>query len=157
MSSDFPVYVRSGEGADHARDNTHLEQALHQALQEGLFRVHYQPRVSVDGTFAGLEAFLRLCHPKLGDLPPDLFMPVAEARGLIVPIGSWALDEVCRQIAEWRARGFGEISVAINVSPVQIALPGFADELRNCLQRRNVSPTAVRLNIEQHQLLTWIG
>src|SRR3984957_5458890 len=103
---------------DLARDTDHIEQALRHARHDGLFTVHYQTKVSADGTFAGFEALLRLNHPKLGNVPPAVFIPVAEAKGLMVPVGTWVLDEVCRQIAEWRDRGFGDIPVAINVSPL---------------------------------------
>jgi diguanylate cyclase (GGDEF)-like protein len=136
---------------DGVLDGAHIDQALRQALQEGLFRVHYQPKVGSDGSFAGFEALLRLDHPKLGNLPPALFNPLAEAKGLIVPIGMWVLNEVCRQIAEWRDRGFGEIPVAINVSPIQIARPDFAALVRECLRQRNVSPLCVELELTEQQ------
>lgn len=157
MNADFAVRGPTSEAIDDGLDNEYLDQALRQALREGLFSLHYEPRLGADGAFTGFDALLRLSHPQLGDLPPELFIPVAEARGLIDPIGCWALDEVCRQIGEWRARGLGEISVAINVSVFQIARPDFADQVRDCLERRNISPTAVRLKIAQHELLTWIG
>ena len=153
MSEDFPVRFRRGEAIANEPDGTYLDRALHQALQEDLFSVHYQPKVNSDGVFAGFEALLRLTHPELGDLPPDLFIPVAEASGLIVPIGSWALDEVCRQIAEWSARGFGEILVAVNVSSVQVTRPDFAEQVRECLERRNVSPANVELELTESQAL----
>lgn len=153
MSEDSPAPLRRGEATDNPVEHAYIDRALHQALREGLFRIHYQPKVSSDGVFVGFEALLRLTDPKLGDLPPDLFIPAAEASGLIVQIGAWVLDEVCRQIAEWSARGFGEIPVAVNVSSVQVTRPDFADRVRECLERRNVSPTSVELELTESQAL----
>jgi diguanylate cyclase (GGDEF)-like protein len=139
---------------DLALDTDHIEQALRHALQDGLFTVHYQTKVDADGTFAGFEALLRLNHPKLGNVPPADFIPVAEAKGLMVPVGTWVLDEVCRQIAEWRDRGFGEIPVAINVSALQLSRPDFADTVRECLARRSVAPGCVELELTESQALS---
>ncbi len=145
--------VQAFGNRDGALDNEHVDEALREALQESLFTVHYQPKVTTLGGFAGFEALLRLNHPKLGNVPPDVFIPVAEAKGLIVPIGTWVLGEVCRQIAEWRDRGFGDIQVAINVSPVQIARADFADIVRECLIRRNVPPQCIELELTESRTL----
>jgi diguanylate cyclase (GGDEF)-like protein len=145
--------VQAFSDRDRALDTQHIEQALRHGLRDGLFTVYYQPKVAAGGTFAGFEALLRLKHPKMGDVPPDLFIPVAEEKGLIVPIGEWVFEEVCRQIAEWRDRGFGEIPVAINVSPIQISRPDFAEWAAVCLARQNVSPTCVELELTESQAL----
>ena len=91
-------------------DSVRMEQDLRHALKEGWFVVHYQPKFTAGGYLAGMEALIRLNHPRHGQILPGQFIPIAEASELIVPIGAWVISEVCRQIAELagaqlRARG----------------------------------------------------
>ncbi len=134
-------------------DNVRLDQELKRALRERLFTVHYQPKVNADGGFAGMEALLRLDHPVLGQISPVKFIPIAEQSGLIVPLGAWVLDEVCRQIAAWRAVGLGYVPVAVNVSPVQICRPDFAADVEDCLRRHGISPFCIELELTENMLI----
>ncbi len=135
-------------------DTERIDLALRRALQEDLFELHYQPKVARDGSFAGCEALLRLSHPKLRDIPPGIFIPVAEARGLIVPIGHWVLGEVCRQIAEWQREGLGWVSVAINVSPMQFESREFSNTVRGYLDRYGVPPECLEIELTENQLMS---
>jgi diguanylate cyclase (GGDEF)-like protein len=145
--------VQAFSAKNHTLDSVRLDQELKKALRDRLFEVHYQPKVSAGGEFAGMEALLRLNHPVYGQIPPARFIPVAEESGLIVPLGAWVLGEVCRQIAEWRSAGFGHVAVAVNVSPVQICRPDFAAEVEDCLRRYGVSPRSLELELTESLLI----
>jgi EAL domain-containing protein (putative c-di-GMP-specific phosphodiesterase class I) len=107
----------------------------------------------VDGTLAGLEALVRMKHSEYGPIPPASFISVAEANGLIVPLGAWVLEEACRQSADWKARGLGRIPIAVNVSPVQISRTGFAAMVEECLARHGVPPASIELELTESLLL----
>jgi len=144
------LFARRNETLDRAR----LEDELRTALRQGHFVVYYQAKVSQEGRLMGFEALLRLNHPKFGLIPPLEFIPTAEKSGLIVPIGAWVLVEVCRQIADWRMRGYGEIAVAVNVSAVQLDQPDFAESVAACLRRSGVAPWHLELELTESVLVT---
>ena len=97
-----------------------LETGLRRALEDGSLQLHYQPQVEVrTGKIIGAEALLRWEHPQRGYISPGSFIPIAEASGLIVPIGEWVLERACAQAAEWQKAGLPRIPIAVNVSGVQ--------------------------------------
>jgi len=111
-----------------------LEAELRQALETGDgFSVAYQPICLPDGTLRGFEALLRFRSPRLGNLPPGDFIPIAEENGFIVPLGEWVLREVCRQSREWLDAGYPPVSVAVNISALQFARDDFADTVAQIL------------------------
>src|SRR5205823_6312717 len=100
------------------------------------FVVHYQPILSLtDGAVTGLEALVRWQHPARGLVPPGEFIPVAEDSGLIVELGRWVLAAACRQMGEWRRRlpAGTELTLAVNLSPVQVQHAGFVDDVTTVL------------------------
>jgi EAL domain-containing protein (putative c-di-GMP-specific phosphodiesterase class I) len=111
-----------------------LEAELNHALETGGFTVAYQPLCLPDGSLQGFEALLRFCSPRLGDVPPCDFIPLAEETQLIVPLGEWVLREVCRQGREWREAGIPAASVAVNISALQFARDDFADTVAEILE-----------------------
>jgi len=118
-----------------ARDQVEMENDLREAVAEGQFLLHYQPKVDWPSRrLVGLEALVRWAHPVKGMIPPDAFIPLAEKSGLIVPIGQWVLEQACRQIAAWRAEGFDPPPVAVNVSPVQLLHQPLAELLAPLLR-----------------------
>lgn len=134
-------------------DRVRMEQDLRQALKDGSFEVYYQPKVAADGHFGGLEALLRLNHPVHGQISPATFIPVAEESGLIVQLGAWVLDEVCRQIAEWQSIGLGQVCVAVNVSPLQLTRPDFSSTVRETLNRYGIAPWNLELELTESLLM----
>ncbi|GAB1393931.1 hypothetical protein MASR1M60_20950 [Rhodocyclaceae bacterium] len=97
-----------------------LERLLRQALDNGEFAVAYQPQVDAQTKrLIGVEALLRWKNPQLGNVSPVQFIPIAEATGLIVPIGEWVLRESCQQASRWRQELGLEITVAVNLSARQ--------------------------------------
>ncbi|MGH2918765.1 MAG: putative bifunctional diguanylate cyclase/phosphodiesterase [Solirubrobacteraceae bacterium] len=111
--------------------------------------VHYQPIVRLeDATVVGCEALVRWNHPRRGLLSPDAFIPLAEDNGLVVPIGTWVLDEACRQAAAWRQRGI-DMSISVNVSPRQLNQPDFVDIVRQTLSQRGLPAPSLCLEITE--------
>jgi diguanylate cyclase (GGDEF)-like protein len=99
-----------------------LESALRQALAQGEFALHYQPKVCLrSGRWTGVEALLRWHRPGHGLMAPAEFIPVLEDTGLIVPVGAWVITAACRQLGEWQRMGFGPLPIAVNVSAQQVA------------------------------------
>jgi EAL domain-containing protein (putative c-di-GMP-specific phosphodiesterase class I) len=95
---------------------------LWNALRENQFCLYYQPKVNLKtGFMCGLEALIRWQHPEKGILSPLSFIPIAEETGLIVPIGEWVIQEVCRQIQQDELLASDEIPIAINLSIYQLA------------------------------------
>lgn len=113
-----------------------LENALRRALERGQLSLHYQPQLSLDADgearIVGAEALLRWHHPELGWVSPAEFIPIAEASGLILPIGEWVLREALSQLRRWDAAGLPELTMAVNLSAVQFRhddLPELVDRV----------------------------
>ncbi|ENA9374360.1 EAL domain-containing protein [Salmonella enterica subsp. enterica serovar Montevideo] len=101
------------------------------------------------GPIVGFEALLRWYHPKQGVLNPDQFLPLAEKTGLIVTIGSWVIDEACRQLREWHLQGYALWSVAVNLSALQFEQPGLVDTITRSLARHSIRPDLLILEITE--------
>jgi diguanylate cyclase (GGDEF)-like protein len=129
-----------------------LNAELRRAAARGQFALHYQPQVDLrSGRTVGVEALLRWQHPERGLLVADEFIPVAEMRGLMVPIGNWVIEEVCRQFAAWRQHGVCDenFTVGINVSPHQLDDPMLVGFVAECLRRFGIAPDRVCLEITE--------
>ena len=110
----------TAEMGTRSRERLDVEANLRHALDSGQLFLAYQPQVRIaDGTLAGLEALIRWHHPENGAMLPGRFLRVAEESGLILPIGDWVVNEVCRQIREWQGRIGLTVPVAVNISGVQ--------------------------------------
>jgi len=131
-----------------------VEAQLRQALERNEFTLHYQPRVAAhDGSLSGLAALLRWHSARLGPVGPAEFVSVAESSRLIVPLGAWVIDEVCRQQAQWKAQGLAPVPVTINLSPVQLREPGLASALQAALERHGVAPKLLELELGESAVM----
>ncbi|MBI2705418.1 MAG: bifunctional diguanylate cyclase/phosphodiesterase [Actinobacteria bacterium] len=132
------------------------ERRLRQALENGEFRLYYQPIVSLwTKRLVGAEALLRWNDPSRGMVNPDEFLPALEETGLIVPIGNWVIDEVCRQSRTWQAM-FPDrpaLNIKLNVSARQLAQANFVDHLRECLTSSGADPDRICLEITEGALM----
>lgn len=130
-----------------------LESRLRLALENRAFSVVYQPIASLeDGRLASLEALIRWEDELLGEVPPQTFIPVAEASGLIIAMGEWILGEVCQQLERWNRQGPWEIPVAINVSVTELMQPGFTGRLLQCLARNRIPHDCLSLEITESSI-----
>lgn len=130
----------------HLQERRALEQDLRRALAEGELRLVYQPLVYLSsGRISGAEALLRWTRPGHGEVPPASFISVAEEAGLIGPVGTWVIEEACRQAAAWPA----PLSVAVNISPLQFRQPGFCGVVEQALRRSGLPPARLELEITE--------
>ena len=111
-----------------------MEGQLAQALERGEFVLHFQPQVRArDGALVGAEALIRWQHPERGLLLADAFIPLAEQRQLMLPIGQWVLAEAARCALRWHAMGLGVAPVAVNLASVQFQSQGFVESVAQVL------------------------
>lgn len=131
-----------------------IETDLHGALSRQEFILHYQPKVNLEtGAITGAEALIRWNHPQLGLLLPDQFIPVAEAGGLIVPIGRWVLEEACRQARRRLDAGLDPVSISVNVSPAEFRDKDFLRGVGNTLNRTRLPPRFLEIEITENVLM----
>jgi diguanylate cyclase (GGDEF)-like protein len=126
-----------------------LESELSLALENGGFSVAYQPQCLPDGTLVGFEALLRFNSPRLGNIPPAQFIPIAEETGLIVPIGEWVLREVCRQSKKWRDANHTMVPIAVNISAIEFDREDFADSVARILAETGQTPAMLVLELTE--------
>ena len=149
------IEVFGGSLRSAVRARLDLEHALRRAIAREEFRIEYQPIVDLDsGRPALVEALVRWEHDGRIVSPLD-FIPVAEETGLIVPIGSWVLNEACRQVARWRRseRGLESMAVAVNVSMRQFADERFIALVSEALAAAGLPPAALSLEVTESMLL----
>jgi diguanylate cyclase (GGDEF)-like protein len=138
--------VYTSELRDGAADRLRTEVALRRGLERDEFTLHYQPVIDLaQGRVVGVEALVRWQHPTEGLLLPGAFIPVAEATGLIVPLGAWVLDQACRQAAAWDAAG-RPLHMAVNLSARQVSHVDIVPTLRRALDSSGLP--AERLLVE---------
>ncbi len=123
---------------------------LKRAWQNREFELHYQPQHDSDGCVTGAEALLRWRHRERGMVPPDEFIPLAEAAGLIVDLGYWVLETACYQIAKWSQNPDMEgINVAVNVSIRQFLDSRFVQLAEKVLRESGANPRRLKLEITE--------
>ena len=139
----------SAEMNTRMQERLQIESGLRQAIAARQFELVYQPKVNIEsGKVVGLEALLRWRHPDRGVVTPDRFIAVAEDTGLIVEIGRWVLEEVCRQLGEWRERGLAERPVAVNLSVRQFT-PALVGEISTAMVAHGVRPGQIEVEITE--------
>ena len=132
-----------------------LEHQIRAALEQGQFRLLYQPQIDTKtGRVCGLEALIRWIHPTRGLLPPAAFIPVAEESGLIVEIGNWVLTEAAQQRAEWHKRGLADnLTLAVNVSPLQFKRGTVLPTLLKLQRQYGLSSGFLELEVTESMLM----
>ncbi|MDR3772744.1 MAG: EAL domain-containing protein [Terracidiphilus sp.] len=130
-----------------------LEQDLRSAIKSGQFLLYFQPQLDC-GVVVGAEALVRWNHPERGILAPGEFIPMAEETGLILPLGDWVLDAVCRQIAAWAGnKATASITIAANISARQVQQPDFVDRVLAALDRAGCNPENLKLELTESMLV----
>ncbi|MEJ5232492.1 MAG: EAL domain-containing protein [Geminicoccaceae bacterium] len=128
-----------------------LENRLRRALENGELVVYYQPQVSLrTGEVVGVEALVRWFHPELGLVPPGEFIPLAEDTGLILPIGFWAMETACLQVAAWqRELGRPDLRLAVNLSARQFQHAELAARIAEILERTGFTARCLELELTE--------
>lgn len=130
--------------------NLQLVNALRQAIDLNQLEVHYQPQMSLkDQRVIGAEALLRWHHPEFGLVMPSEFIPVAEASGIILPIGEWVLRQSVRQAKLWLQAGFPPLVLAVNLSVVQFRDPNLPDLVTRILEEEDLPPEYLELELTE--------
>ncbi len=135
------------------KERMSMDGQLRHALRLGQLSLHYQPQCGIDGEIQAFEALMRWQHPTLGMVSPSRFIPLAEASGLIVQLGEWALRTACAQLVTWRKAGHPGLRIAVNVSAVQFKRADWVDTVRRALHDTQLPPEALELEITESLLL----
>jgi diguanylate cyclase (GGDEF)-like protein/PAS domain S-box-containing protein len=131
-----------------------MENALFQALERRELLLHYQPLISATtGRLAGAEALLRWQHPDLGLVFPGQFIPIAEASGLIEPIGEWVLRTACAQMTDWHNQGLPRVPVSVNLSTRQFRRDNLVSVVKAVLDETGLDPQLLELELTESLLM----
>ena len=137
-----------------ANKRLHTESELWRALAENQLVLHYQPQIDLlGGKVVGVEALVRWHHPQRGLIAPAEFIPVAEACGLILPLGHWVLLTACRQARAWRDAGIDMGEMAVNISAHQFQQPQFAQTVQAVLAETGVPADRLELEITESSIM----
>jgi len=152
------VRLPSASTQQEANDRLSRVTALREAVARGQLRLAYQPVVAGDTLqLTGFEALARWRHPAWGEVPPSVFIPLAESAGLMEDIGHFVLEQACQQLARWRAMGLRSLGMAVNLSPSQLGQPTLAPWIADCLQRHALPADALTLELTESVLVEDMG
>jgi diguanylate cyclase (GGDEF)-like protein len=158
--SDVALYRAKNEGRSRAciydadmdadlRERKQLENDLRAAIAQDRLSVAYQPIMNASGEkMAGVEALCRWHHPARGDVPPADFIPIAERSELIIPLGEWVLRKACLEARPW-----ADLTVAVNVSPLQFRRQDFVEMVERILAETELDPQRLELELTESTLL----
>jgi len=131
-----------------------LEKDLRDGLRQRQLELHYQGQVDGSGRFTGVEALVRWRHPQRGLVPPGEFIGLAEATGLIHPLGAWVLETACRQLAAWATRPLAaHLTMAVNVSARQFRQGDFVAQVLAVLEQTGANPRRLKLELTESLLV----
>lgn len=141
---------------EHASQLLSLETEMRRALERRDFRLYYQPIVDLESeTIVGFEALARWHHKTRGFISPDKFIPAAEENGLILPLGSWILQESCRQMREWQENfpEFSHLKISVNLSLKQFSQPDLAEQIAAAVKEANLDPASLKLELTESHVM----
>ena len=162
--ADTAMYRAKDDGRDmirfflphmqEAADNRlEIEKELRHALERNEFSLHFQPQVNRDGEIIGAETLARWYHPEKEFISPATFIPIAEATGLILPIGEWVLRSACEHLKRWQDEGLAIRHLAVNVSPRQFRQPNFISQVQSILDDTGADPTMLGLELTEGMVI----
>jgi diguanylate cyclase (GGDEF)-like protein/PAS domain S-box-containing protein len=127
-----------------------LETCLRRAIEKDELILYFQPQIDLyTGEINSFEALLRWNCGLLGFVSPADFIPLAEETGLIVPIGEWVIEEVCRQLSEWNKKGYTDVIVAVNLSARQFQQPNLVGLIKESLEKNHINPSQLEIEITE--------
>ena len=131
-----------------------IQTNLGQAIEKQQLVLHYQPKVNIHTReITGAEALVRWQHDDWGEVFPDIFVPVAEDSGLIIPIGRWVLRHACMQAKSWQNKGLAAITMAVNISAQEFLQKDFVESVRAVLIETRLQPQFLELEITESVLM----
>ncbi|MBU4261212.1 MAG: EAL domain-containing protein [Proteobacteria bacterium] len=131
-----------------------IETDLKKALERNELLLYYQPQIDLQtGKLAGVEALVRWLHPRLGMVPPSMFIPIAEEAGLIVELGQWVLIEACRQAVRWQKAGFAPLRMGVNISSLQFKHQSLAALVGQVLQQTGLAAGCLELELTESAIM----
>lgn len=146
--NNYQFYIK--ELSESIKYKLDLERDLRSAIKRDEFAVHYQPQFDIkQGKITGVEALIRWNHPKKGFLAPSEFIHIAEATGLIVPIGEWVLYKACLQHKEWAEKGYKDIRMSVNISARQFEQKNFIENIKEILENTEMDPSFLEVEITE--------
>ena len=126
-----------------------IERDLAEAIEEGGLCLHYQPQLDLSARrIVSVEALMRWTHPSRGVIPPTTFIPIAEASGLIKPMGTWLIHEACRTARRWQDQGL-EVGMAINISAAQLRQQDLPEIVTRALAENSLGPDRLELELTE--------
>ena len=139
------------QNSSHSLD---IENSLHRAIRENELRLYYQPQIDMDTEkVIGLEALIRWEHPLRGLLLPADFIPIAEETKLICDIGDWVLRQACKDAVVLKNQGYGDIKIAINVSPQQFEMEGFDRTVFQTIKQHGLDTRFLEIEITENSIM----
>jgi diguanylate cyclase (GGDEF)-like protein len=148
----FVVY--SGQGESDNVDQLSLAHDLSTAIEQDQLVLNYQPVINMNsGRICGVESLLRWAHPKHGNVPPNVFIPLAEQTGTIDVLTAWVLNKALEQSARWRDQGT-DLRVSVNLSPLTLHNADFADTVATALKRWKATPENLVLEITESAIIS---
>ncbi len=146
--------IYAPENDDRIRHRAILQQSLHEAFTRRQFVLHYQPVVELEtGRILGAEALIRWVHPTLGMQRPDQFIPVAEKSGLIVPLGTWVMEDVLKSLENWELEGVGRPRIAVNVAAAQLQHPDSLGDLYDRIVESGFDPSQIEIELTESEFI----
>lgn len=130
-----------------------IEKELRYALERSELCLFFQPQVNGKGEILGAETLARWQHPEKGFISPATFIPIAEATGLILPIGEWVLRTACEHLRAWSDEGLSIHHLAVNVSPRQFRQPNFVNQVEKILEQTGADPTQLGLELTEGMVI----
>ncbi|MBT7069364.1 MAG: EAL domain-containing protein [Anaerolineae bacterium] len=132
-----------------------LEAELRSAIEEQELILYYQPIINLENQkIVGFESLLRWFHPKKGAISPDVFIPIAEETGLILPLGDWVLQKATKQLSIWQSQiPDANIHISVNLSGKQLAHPDLLDQIENAIQQSSICPSHLKLEVTESDII----
>lgn len=138
----------------HALERLELEALLRRAIEDDQLQVHYQPKLELaTGRITGCEALARWQDPERGFIPPEVFIPLAEATGLICTLGERVLREACRRARGWQLAGHRDLRLAVNLSPLQLKDERIVETISGVLGETGFDPCRLELEVTESALI----
>ncbi|MEE2732880.1 MAG: EAL domain-containing protein [Pseudomonadota bacterium] len=164
-NADTAMYAAKSSGKNHSRfydskmnkpvlERIELEASMRSALANNEFILYYQPKVPLFGeTRFEFETLMRWNHSEKGMISPGLFIPLAEDSGYIQTLGDWAIEQTCRQIEYWNRKGYKNVTVSTNLSPVQLNYGNPLDTIKQALASFDIRPEQLEIEITESGLM----